>query len=148
MKWSSDYLFVTLVIALLMLRIQPWDTARPDTCTIECRYNSVHFIMILHTALWWQGQNMCQTLTSQLTPHTSPSWARCRVSFMRILEKTDRVLTSLHCISFACTGNCYDWHWLCSTFTYWLFFAFMHVSVWFALNSKDVLVSGFPPNVS
>ena len=41
---------------------------------------------------------MNQILESQQTPHTSPSRASYGVSFVKILEKTDRVITAPHCI--------------------------------------------------
>ena len=41
---------------------------------------------------------MNQILESQQTPHTSPSRASYGVSFVTILEKTDRVITAPHCI--------------------------------------------------
>ena len=65
--------------------------------TLGCRYNMVRFITVSHTALGWQRQNMYQTLTSQQTPHTSPSRASYGMSIVRIWEKTDPILTSLHC---------------------------------------------------
>ena len=37
-----------------------------------------------------------QTLTSQQTPHTSHSRAKYGMSIVRIMEKTDRVLTALY----------------------------------------------------
>ena len=66
--------------------------------TVECRYNAVTCVTILHSALRWQWQNVSQILDSQKTPHTSPSWARYGVSFVRILKKIDRVITALQCI--------------------------------------------------
>ena len=40
---------------------------------------------------------MNQILESQQTPHTSPSRASYGVSFVKILEKTDHVITAPHC---------------------------------------------------
>ena len=40
---------------------------------------------------------MNQILESQQTPHTSPSRASYGVSFVKILEKTDRVIMTPHC---------------------------------------------------
>ena len=60
--------------------------------TVDCHFNAVHFITILHTAMWWQCQNINQTLDSQKTPHTLPSRASC----VSILEKIDRVITASH----------------------------------------------------
>ena len=66
--------------------------------TVECRYNVVRFITILHVALWWQKQDVYLNLISQQTPHTSPSRASCGVSIMRILGKIDRVIMAPHCM--------------------------------------------------
>ena len=70
--------------------------------TVECRYNTVTFVKILHSTLRWQWQNISQTLDSQKTPHTSPLRASSGVSFVRILEEIDRVITAPHC-------NCDAW---------------------------------------
>ena len=67
-------------------------------CTIGSRYNAVQFITILHTALRWQQQNVNQTSKSQETPHTSPWRASYEVSIMRIVKKTNRVITAPRCI--------------------------------------------------
>ena len=40
--------------------------------TLECRYNTFHFITILHTALRWQQQYINQTSHSQQTPIPRP----------------------------------------------------------------------------
>ena len=67
--------------------------AAPEYCynTVECRYNAVQIITILHTALRWQQQNVNQTSNSR---------ASYGVSIMRILEKVDRVITTTHCMWF------------------------------------------------
>ena len=52
--------------------------------TVECRYNAVTFVMILHSILRWQWQNVSQTNTG--------------VSFVRILEKIDCVITAPYCM--------------------------------------------------
>ena len=54
--------------------------------------------MILHTSLQELRQNITQRLWRQKIPHTSPVRASYGVSFMNILEKTDRIITALHCI--------------------------------------------------
>ena len=47
--------------------INPFNTGN----IVKCHYHTVHFIMMLHTALQWQQQNMNQDM--KLTaPHTSP----------------------------------------------------------------------------
>ena len=56
-----------------------------------------NFFTILHTALRWQWKMIDQTSNSQQTPHTSPSRASKGVSVVRILEKTDRIITVPHC---------------------------------------------------
>ena len=70
--------------------------------TVECCYNTVKFVTILHSALWWQWQNISHTLDSIKTPHTSPSWASYGTSFVRTLEKIDCVITALHCMYSTC----------------------------------------------
>ena len=70
----------------------------PILHTLKCRDNVVRFIKISYAALQWQQQNLYQTLTSQQTPHTSPSRASYGVSIVTIVEKTDRVLTAPHYI--------------------------------------------------
>ena len=67
---------------------------------VECRYNAVQFITILHTALQWQHQNINQTSKLQQTLHTSPSRASYGVSIMMILKKIDRVIMAPHYIFF------------------------------------------------
>ena len=42
--------------------------------TVECRYNAATFVAMLHLALWWQCQNVSQTLNSPKQPHTLRSW--------------------------------------------------------------------------
>ena len=65
---------------------------------VQCRYNAARFITILTTALLWHQHNLNQSSNSQPTPHTSPSLASYGVSIMRILKKTDRIITAPHCI--------------------------------------------------
>ena len=57
--------------------------------SVECHYNVV---TILHSAQQWHWENISQTLDSQKTPHSLPSWASYGVSFVRILEKIYRVI--------------------------------------------------------
>ena len=52
--------------------------------TVECCYDAVEFVMILHSAQRWQRQNINQTLDSQKTPHISPSRASYGVCVVRI----------------------------------------------------------------
>ena len=59
------------------------------------RYNAVHFITILHTALRQQRQNINQTLDSQNAPHISPSRVSSEVSFVRIWEKIVRIIKGI-----------------------------------------------------
>ena len=63
---------------------------------VECRYNAVN---LSRCYLWhlWQEQNLNQTLNSQQTPHSSPSWASYGVSIVSIWEKIDCVITTPHC---------------------------------------------------
>ena len=41
---------------------------------VECRYNAVQYIIILHTRIQWQEQNINGIFQSQKTLHSSPSW--------------------------------------------------------------------------
>ena len=66
--------------------------------TVECRYNAVQYNKILHTSLQWRGQNINKRLNLQKTHHTSPYRASYGVSFVRIFDKIDRVITAPHCI--------------------------------------------------
>ena len=75
--------------------------------TLECHYNKVQFIMILHTALPWQPQNVNQNLNSQQTPHILPSWVSYEVSFMGILEKIDPITNAPHFIQYIAQ----NWPW-------------------------------------
>ena len=59
--------------------------------TVECGYNVVTCITILHSALRWQWQNVSQISDSQKTR------ARYGVSFVRILKKI-YVITAPHYI--------------------------------------------------
>ena len=65
--------------------------------TVDCRYNTVYFIMMLHATLQRQQQNINQILNSQKTPHTSPSRASYGVSVVWIWETIDRVITAPRC---------------------------------------------------
>ena len=40
--------------------------------TVECCYDAVKYLIILHSALQWQQQILNHTLNPQKTPHTSP----------------------------------------------------------------------------
>ena len=64
---------------------------------VECYYNSVQYIMLLHTAMRWQQQNIQQISNSQKTHHISPSRASYGVSVMSISHKIDRVTAAPHC---------------------------------------------------
>ena len=53
---------------------------------VECGYNTVRFITILHTALRSQRENLYQTLTPQQIPHTPTGEQRgifCEESWLR-----------------------------------------------------------------
>ena len=61
--------------------------------TVECRYNTMQYIMILHTTIQWQEQNMNQISKSHKTPHPiSRPYERYGMSVVRILQKIDRVM--------------------------------------------------------
>ena len=40
--------------------------------TIECRYNAVHYNMMLHASLQWRMRNINRNLNTQKSPHVSP----------------------------------------------------------------------------
>ena len=67
--------------------------------TVKFCYNAVQFIMILHTALQWQQQNMNETWIPQQTPHSSPWWASYGVSVVWKLEKIDSIIMAPHCMA-------------------------------------------------
>ena len=48
--------------------------------------------LILHMALQWLRQNINKGLTSQKTPHTSPSWTSYGISFSSSLKKKSTFL--------------------------------------------------------
>ena len=84
-------------------------------------------VTILHSAQQWQWENISQTLDSQKTPHTSPSWVSYGVPFVRILEKIDRVIRAPHCgrkparqtISHGNTSSCKTRSMSSQPFTHW-----------------------------
>ena len=51
-----------------------------------------------HNITYSPAMSAIQTLTSQQTPHTSPSRASSGVAIVRICEKTDHILMALHFI--------------------------------------------------
>ena len=66
--------------------------------TVECRYNAVQYNKILYASMQWRGHSIKRRFNLQTTHHTSPSRASYDVSFARILENIDRVITAPHCI--------------------------------------------------
>ena len=72
-----------------------WRDIYSNIHTVECRYNAVQFIKILRIALQWQQQKVNQASNSQQTPHILPSWVSNGMSFVKILEKIDHVITPL-----------------------------------------------------
>ena len=66
----------------------------PDS-VVRCRYIAAQYNMLLHTSLQRLSQNINQSLNPQKKLHTlAAMW----LSFVRILEKTDRVIMAPHCI--------------------------------------------------
>ena len=57
-------------------------------CTFRCCCNTVQYV-IFYQALHWHSRY--QTLISQKTPHSSPSWLNYVVFIVRIWEKTDQI---------------------------------------------------------
>ena len=77
--------------------------------TDRYRYDAVQYIMISCTQLKYQRQKVNQSFNSFNSPntsHTSPSWASYGMSIVSNLEKTDRVITAPHCISWT-SIHCY-----------------------------------------
>ena len=66
--------------------------------TVRFHYNAVQYNRIFHTALHLLKQNMNQSLNEQKAPHTSAWRVSYGVSIVRILEKIDRIITTLPCI--------------------------------------------------
>ena len=81
-----------------------------NTNTVECRYNAVQYNKILHTSLQWRGQNINKRLNLQKTHHTSPYRASYGVSFVRIFDKIDRVITAPHCTWDASLWTHHPWN--------------------------------------
>ena len=77
-----------------------WLATRKARYTVVCLYNTVQYNTILHTSVRWLRLNINESWDRQKTPHTSPSRARYGVSFVKILEKIDRVITVPHCSNF------------------------------------------------
>ena len=96
---DMEYMLTWYIIILRQYRVLPWTAPcnwphqiyqavkEQFMGTVECRYNTVHFITILPSALRWQQQNINQTSKSQQTPHTSPSPASYGMSIVRIWGK-------------------------------------------------------------
>ena len=88
--------------------------------TEECCYNTVQYHRILQREIQWLWQNTNQSLYSQRTPHISPSWASYGVSIVRILEKIDQIIMTMHCTAILCyhqyvpvAFNERQFHWKC-----------------------------------
>ena len=61
-------------------------------------YYALKYNKISNTVMLWWLQNINQTLDSQQTPHSSPSWASYGMSVVRIREKINHVIATLWCI--------------------------------------------------
>ena len=86
--------------------------------------------MILHTTLWWQCQNIDQTLNSKQTPHIPPWWASYRVSIVRIWEKIDHVVNNgiaLYVAEACYRSTPHSVWWRCRSHRWW---AAAHNSGW------------------
>ena len=92
---------------------KPWNcSSKPHkgfNNTVKCCYNAVWYNMILDTSLQELRQNINHRLNPKKTPHTSPWRARYGVSFVNILEKIDRLITTLHCRSPFSLNNTSPW---------------------------------------
>ena len=67
------------------------------TSTVECPYNAVQCMMILHTIHWLLWQNLNRDLYSPQTPHIPPSQGSYVVCILRNLEEIHRIITASHC---------------------------------------------------
>ena len=56
------------------------------------------YYMMWHIPWQWQKQGIDQTVNSQSTRHTSPSWGSFGVSFLSILEENYSVIKRFDCI--------------------------------------------------
>ena len=63
---------------------------------VECLYNAVQYSMILQVLLQWRVGNINQNSNTQKALYQ----VSYGVSFVRILEKINRIITALHCIVF------------------------------------------------
>ena len=72
-----------------------WAPCRPHEPCYQSEYNA-----IFHAALYWLLQDINPSLSSQKTLHSSPSRVSYGVSIVRILEKTDHVITASQCICY------------------------------------------------
>ena len=99
----------------------------PQNCrncsTVECRYkdNAVQYNKILHIAMQWWVQNKNQTLDLQKTHHTSPWRASYGVSFARILDKIDCIITApLSIYPETTLPHCLHWCNLMKEMAFWI----------------------------
>ena len=102
----------------------------------RCRYNAVQYNMILDTSFWWMAYNINQNLNHQNTSHSSPDRARYRVSFMKILEKINRVIVAPHC-----TLCAWDSRWCCDRDHSWLLQPMLNVR-WYLPHTFVKLLGG------
>ena len=59
--------------------------------------NQPQSAIILHTSLYWLGQNIDPSLNTWKKPHSLPWRVSYGLSFMRIFQKTDCVIMAPHC---------------------------------------------------
>ena len=65
--------------------------------TVKCHYNVVQYNMMLHASLQWIMRNINQSWNTQKPLHILTYRGSYEVSFGRILEKIDHVITAPHC---------------------------------------------------
>ena len=83
----------------------------PVFYTVQCRHNSVQYIMVLlHTTIQWQEQNINQIMKSEMTPHTSEkNFASCSVTDSKWTQVVPRLDKDNITQTFAFLKVEYDW---------------------------------------
>ena len=101
-----------LIIIAYICTTQPWWNKCIQICEkmkiSKCDENNIMVnssAVITQYNITWDCTHHCSKCRQninqrpQKTPQTSPWWASCGVSFVNILEETDRLIMAPHCIS-------------------------------------------------
>ena len=86
----NELIFWLLISDALVPYVTRSSGAMVLTTTVRCRYNTVQYHMLLHSATVTGAEHI--KWHSQKTPDISPSWASYWVSFVRIWEKIDCII--------------------------------------------------------